>query len=91
MPQRITITRDWKDESFVYKATYEESKVYCPNCGLQTVWIRGDGDYYLGQCGYCTSCGKSHHNCNDFYDIDSVELQRLKDATATKQVENLTP
>ena len=32
--------------------------LYCPACGVQTVWHEtGPGDYYVGETFHCSSCG----------------------------------
>lgn len=37
--------------------TYEDTDLYCPNCGKQEVWEeQGFGDYYLGVDYACTNC-----------------------------------
>lgn len=37
--------------------TYDETDLFCPNCGKQNVWVEsGEGDYYQGPAHYCISC-----------------------------------
>lgn len=42
------------------KLVWEETPLYCPNCGARTVWCEsGEGDYYRGPDHGCTSCRHS--------------------------------
>lgn len=41
-----------------HRERWERSDLYCPKCGLRTVWrCSGEGDYYLGADHLCHNCG----------------------------------
>lgn len=43
-----------------YDRWYEWTDLYCPNCGVQGLWMEeGEGDYYQGPEFVCTGCGRS--------------------------------
>ena len=62
---------------------YNETKLYCPNCGKQTVYVEdNDGDYYEGPTHLCTSCDRdftlpSNHSANE-YASSKRDLELLK-------------
>jgi hypothetical protein len=59
---------------------YRQTEIYCPNCGIQGVWIDTLEDYYLGATGYCLSCNMYHHNAGDFYKMDkSIDTTKFKE------------
>ena len=38
-------------------AAVEETDIFCPNCGFQSVLVENtEGDYYVGPTHYCKSC-----------------------------------
>jgi predicted RNA-binding Zn-ribbon protein involved in translation (DUF1610 family) len=40
-----------------YTFWYEKTKLYCPNCGKQEVWMQDDGGYvYVGEEYFCLNC-----------------------------------
>lgn len=60
------------------KYAYKKTKIYCPNCGKQKVWMsEGPGDFYTGQEGYCLACKMSHSCAGEFYHIDTDDLEKI--------------
>lgn len=42
-----------------YMESYEPSSYHCPLCGLKSLWVEENGDYYVGSRYLCTTCGCS--------------------------------
>ena len=61
---------------------YERDEaLFCPHCGSRSVWVEDDpGDYYLGPCHTCVSCGAefSLSLAEPQPSVDEQLAQRLK-------------
>lgn len=67
---------------------WESTKLFCPNCGHQKVWVEhSDGDYYLGPQHLCLGCrfGFSMPNLGEAKSPDDVQrFERLLNSLAVE-------
>ena len=62
-----------------YDEHWEHQKIHCPNCGQKAVWVRDDGDYYVGPEHICAACANHFYMPTGPNDVseDAQGKQRL--------------
>lgn len=65
--------------SHKYEECWEESDLYCPKCGLKSVYVEcGAGDYYDGNKHICINCESTFYLPDSPQpSTDDSDLQRV--------------
>lgn len=75
-----------------YFQDYEHCSLFCPQCGVQSVWQeQGPGDYYIGEDHICVSCKHSFCIQGPSPLESNNELKKCDQLISGKIIEPSTP